>query len=423
MSYIGCRTNLKMLMERGPMAQFSQEARRPDSARQLTNDPQQRLLRQRFAAALRRRLERDLPRYMVPGSIQVLDSFPLSQNGKLDRRALPEPRFGVETMAERHPPQGDMEELLAGAWRSILRVVEVSQEDNFFELGGHSLLLVQLMESLRGQGFKLEARSAFENPTLASRSKMLRRDEVTPAPARKTEIPSGCNGITPRMLPLVALSQDEIDRIVAQIPEGAANVQDIYPLAPLQDGILFHHLIGDSDSDAYVLRAVLRLASKADVDSLIRALQNAIDCHDVLRTVILWENLNRPVQVVQRRASLKVQDLSEEDLGCLQHGKGEVRQGINVRLDLRLAPLMSLQLSAQRPSGETWAVLNIHHLVCDNNSLNALLLQVISNCVDGTPFVPSPISYRDHIAGMLQRESERDATKYLEGRLGDITEA
>jgi amino acid adenylation domain-containing protein/non-ribosomal peptide synthase protein (TIGR01720 family) len=99
------------------------------------------------AAALRARLGEVLPDYMVPGAIVVLEALPLNANGKVDRKALPEPELAGTPAYE--APQGETEETLAAIWSEILRVPRVGRKDNFFELGGHSLLLVQMLARVR----------------------------------------------------------------------------------------------------------------------------------------------------------------------------------------------------------------------------------------------------------------------------------
>ena len=83
-------------------------------------------------------------------------------------------------------------------------------------------------------------------------------------------IPAGCEAITPGMLPLVTLTPEEIARIVDAVPGGAANIQDIYPLAPLQEGILFHHLAARA-GDPYLLRALYSFDSRARLESYLKA--------------------------------------------------------------------------------------------------------------------------------------------------------
>src|SRR6185437_15118298 len=95
-----------------------------------------------------------------------------------------------------------------------------------------------------------------------------------------------CGSITPQMLPLVNLTNDHIQRIVQTVPGGAANVQDIYPLTPLQEGILFHHLLDQQGRDNYLLSTLLSVSSRQRLEELISALQAVIERHDVLRTAV-----------------------------------------------------------------------------------------------------------------------------------------
>ncbi|HEV3048761.1 MAG TPA: amino acid adenylation domain-containing protein, partial [Longimicrobium sp.] len=301
------------------------------------------------ADELRERLRGTLPEYMVPAAFVVLDALPLTPNGKLDRKALPAPEYAAD--ADRYvAPRTPVEEVMAEIWAEVLKVERVGVHDNFFALGGHSLLAVTLVERMRRRGVRADVRALFTTPTVAELAAAV---EGTGSDVRVPPnlIPAGCGAITPEMLPLVELSQAEIDRIVAGVPGGAENVQDIYPLAPLQEGILFHHLL-TPESDPYLLPQPFAFESRGQVDAYLDALRAAVARHDILRTSVVWEGLPEPVQVVWRHAPLSVEEVEVDPAA------GDVVRQIyeridpwHYRMDLSRAPLLRAYVSREAVAG------------------------------------------------------------------------
>ncbi|MBA0088255.1 MAG: hypothetical protein HRJ53_24995, partial [Acidobacteria bacterium Pan2503] len=371
---------------------------------------------------MRAHLKPVLPDYMVPSAFVVLESFPLTPNGKLDRRALPAPELGAYASRQYEVPQGEVEEILGGIWQGLLRVERVGRHDNFFELGGHSLLIVQMLERLRRVGLSTEVRRVFESPSLADLAAVLSRGSQEQYEVPPNLIPPGCEAITPSMLPLVELEGEHIEQIVRAVPGGAINIQDIYPLTPLQEGILFHHLLDEQKGDTYARPMLLSVASREKVQELIVALQRAIDRHDILRTALQWEQLPRPVQVVYRQVRLPVEEIAlEPERAALEQLQERMRPE-RQRLDLQRAPLMRLQIAAD-PQGEQWYVLlQTHHLVCDNESLDILLSEVGSHLKGDTHALPESLPYRNHVAQALAYARKHDAESFFREKLGDVDE-
>lgn len=115
-------------------------------------------------------LKEKLPDYMLPGAFVLLDEFPLTSNGKIDRRKLPEPdRSALVTSRELDSPQTSTEVRLAVLWGEVLGLEQVGRDDNFFELGGHSLLAARLIARIRDTfRVDLSLRRLFERPTLTA---------------------------------------------------------------------------------------------------------------------------------------------------------------------------------------------------------------------------------------------------------------
>ncbi|MGN6152226.1 MAG: amino acid adenylation domain-containing protein, partial [Lysobacteraceae bacterium] len=366
-------------------------------------------------------LARTLPEYMLPAAYVTLDKLPLTPNGKLDRRALPAPEGAAFAQRAYEAPEGQIETTLAAIWCELLRVERVGRHDNFFELGGHSLLAVQMMERLRQAGLAAEIAALFASPTLAALARAIeqamqegRRDVAVPP----NGIPAGCTAIAPEMLPLVALDAAQIAHIVSTVPGGAANVQDIYPLAPLQEGILFHHLL-QPDADPYLLSITLGFGDRAALDGFVEALQQVVARHDVLRTAVLWEGLDAPVQVVWRDARIDVQTLAlaGDDIAAELERDDPVR-----RLDLRQAPLMR-GLVAHDAKNDRWLLRLVHHhLVFDHTALDILMREIGLILGDRAHALPAPVPFRDFVAQARLGVSAEAHEAFFTRMLGDIDE-
>lgn len=373
--------------------------------------------------SLRTHLQEVLAEHMVPSAFVLLARMPLLPNGKLDRRALPAPESGAYVSREYEAPQGDLEEIVARIWRRLLRVERVGRHDNFFELGGHSLLIVQMMEQLRRVGLSTELRSIFEKPKLAELASSLARAAVDQYDVPPNLIPAECQVITPEMLPLVELTTSHIERIAQSVPGGCANVQDIYPLTPLQEGMLFHHLLNELAGDTYVLQILLSVVSRDRLEQLFAALQAAVNRHDILRTAVLWKELPRAVQVVYRRASLKMTEIKRDPLREPAEQAEEWMNQARQRLDLQQAPLMHVQVAPDSNNGQWYALLQFHHLVVDHVTLERVTSEIVAELQGHTERLPEPMPYRAHVAQALAYSSTAEMEEFFRRKLADVDES
>ncbi|MDC3735982.1 non-ribosomal peptide synthase/polyketide synthase [Pseudomonas syringae pv. syringae] len=370
------------------------------------------------AEQLRAELLNRLPEHMVPSAFVVLDALPLTPNGKLDRRALPEP--GPDAYASRayEAPEGPVEQVIAHIWEQLLGVERVGRHDRFFELGGHSLLAVSLIDRLRKHGLSAGVRTVFTAPSVREMALAISQDKHVLFQAPANRIPADCTHLTPDMLPLVQLSAAQLERVVAAVPGGAANIQDIYPLAPLQEGILFHHLLGQ-EGDAYLMRSMIEFDNRQHLDAFIAALQVVIERHDIHRTAVHWDGLPQAVQVVQRHAHLPIHSMTlDSDKDSLEQLYA-MSDPQHLRLDLNKAPLMRACI-ARDPHSERWllALLN-HHVASDHVTLEVVLEEINAILHGQVDSLPAPQPYREFIA-QTQAVPAEVHEAYFRRRLADV---
>src|SRR5580704_8915710 len=373
-----------------------------------------------LAGAVRAFAADRLPGYMVP-SVVVVRTLPLTADGKPDRRALRalgyassgRPRSVVRAadyagVLLGRGPVSVREEIICGVFAQVLGLERgrVGAQDSFFALGGHSLLAVSLVQRLGEQGVAVAVRALFEAPTPAGLAVLVERAGVAQVAVPANGIPAGAQQITPGMVTLAALTEEQIARIVAGVQGGAGNVADIYPLAPLQEGLFFHHLMAaGTGTDVYLTPVVVGFASRERLAQFLGAVQQVVDRHDIYRTSLAWEGLGEPVQVVWRRAVVPV---TEVDITA---GGGaaveELLAAAGSWMDVAVAPLLRVFVAAE-PGGGRW--------------LEVVMGEITAVLGGEAGGLPEPLPFRDFVGqarlGVARAEHER----YFAGLLGDVSE-
>jgi len=373
------------------------------------------------AEELRRHLGSRLPEYMMPAAYVCLEQLPLTANGKVDRKALPAPErdgYGARGYEE---PVGEMETTVAEIWADVLKVERVGRRDNFFELGGHSLLAVRVIARMRRAGLEVDVRALFATQTLAELAAEI-GSKTIPIEVPPNGIPPGCEAITPEMLPLAQVTAEEIERIVKVVPGGAANIQDIYSLAPLQEGILFHHLMS-GESDPYIVAWEYGFDSRQRLERYLEAMQAVIDRHDILRTGMVWEGLSEPVQVVWRKTVLPVEEVVLE-VGA-GDGVAQLLERYNprsYRMDVRQAPMLRVVIARDEEKDRWLMMLLQHHLIGDHVTTEAMEEEIEAYLLGRGDRLPAPQSFRNLVVQARLGISREEHEAYFRELLGDVEE-
>jgi len=352
---------------------------------------------QAAAGELQRHLRETLPEHMLPAAFVWLDGLPLTENGKVDRKALPAPQSTGEAASGQFvAPRTPAEELVALAWADLLALPRVSALDNFFDLGGHSLLATRLVSRLRRSfGVDVPLRSLFEWPTVAGLAaeaeRLVREGAGLSAP------------------PLLPVGRD------SELPLSFAQ-QRLWFLDQLEPGLA-----------SYNIPAAVRLEGDLDVGALRRALTEMVRRHESLRTVFA-ESDGSPLQVILPASpvALEVTDLSGLDEEEREAEAGRLAaEEAQTPFDLSAGPLLRAGL-VKVGEREHVFLLTMHHIVSDGWSLGVLIEEVgalYEAYVRGeeSPLPELEVQYADYAAwqrGWLQGEVLDRQLSYWREQLG-----
>ena len=352
-------------------------------------------------ADLRRWLKQRLPEYMVPATITALPALPLSANGKVDHRALESLDVEPQAGPAGDPPVGEsprtpVEEILAGLAAGVMGLPAIGVLDNLFELGIDSVLIIQLVTRARAAGLNVDPALLFRHPTIAGLAGAIGGEIEAEA--------------APDFGLLEGFDREAMIREFAE--ESGADVEDVYPLSPMQEGMIFHSRL-EPGVGSYVEQFTCRLLGDLDAVAFERAWLGVVARHPALRTSFHPAEFDLPVQVVHREASLPFERL---DWRGLEPADQEVALADFLREDRRAgfvpsqAPLIRLALIrlADDAHAMVWSG---HHLVFDGWCLPILLGEVLARYESPSsgvePDLPAPRPFRDYIAWLGRQDLAR----------------
>lgn len=290
-------------------------------------------------------LENILPSYMIPSNIVVLDRIPITVNGKLDRKALPNPQAKAESITSEDKPLNAIEELIWNNWTSLLGTQPASRDANFFDAGGHSLLATQLIARLRvALSVDISVRSIFENPT-------------------------------------PALLRSYIDTIknvekVAKISWEKAGKSEYKQLSFAQERLLFLYLL-KPESSFYNVPLTIKLTGELNKEALEKSIYQIVQRHEVLRSTY---HLIDEKEVQKIHNDYQIPWL-EFDYSEYEDAEFEVMKTLKSEgqkaFDLTKAPLVKAIL-VKTSKEEYFFQLNTHHIAIDGWSIGILVKELAS---------------------------------------------
>ncbi|MDQ0416423.1 fengycin family lipopeptide synthetase D [Croceifilum oryzae] len=301
---------------------------------------------------IKRHLAKNLPGYMIPPTFVAMDEFPLTVNGKIDVRSLPEPDQTSQS-GNYVEPTNEVEAKLANIWQEVLGVEQVGIEDNFFDLGGHSLKAMRLVTQIQKE-FEIDfsLQEVFVTPTLKHMAKQIQ--EATPT-------------------------------MYASIPVVAC--KEYYPVSSAQRRMYLIQQM-DPDSVSYNIPMMMRVKGSLDVDRLEEALCQLIKRHESLRTSFKMVE-GKPHQ----RISSEVSFLMMRNKSTESEAK-QVVEEFHRPFDLSQAPLLRASWITLSPD-EALFLLDMHHIISDGISTSILFYELMQ-LYRGEDLSELRIQYKDY---------------------------
>ena len=319
-------------------------------------------------AELRSFLSNYLADYMIPKYFIAIDRIPITENGKIDYRKLPQD-ISNTTKNEYVAPANETEQFLCDIWTEVLKCKRIGTKDDFFVLGGDSIKAIQISSRLKALGYDIELKDIFEKTTIKELADGLSSASVS------TAANSSINNTEKFINDELA---NEIEEYYKENYD--LDVEEIFPLSPMQK-VMYKYTSEFTGVTPYYHYRTLTVNSKLDIDKVRTAYKLLFDQYQILRT-LYWENNNGELYQVafkNRETDIEYYDISElNDEEQHEYLKKETKRDMYLGYDLNIDMLMRVKLYK---TGENmyFVIWSYNHMIIDGWSRMILLKQFFAN--------------------------------------------
>ena len=349
-------------------------------------------------------LKSRLPEYMVPTIWVELNVLPLTSNGKIDRKTLPDPDVSEQMSDQYTAPRNDLEIKLADIWKNLLAIERVGIYQNFFDVGGHSLLAMRIISAIRKELLvELAIKDIFQYTTINDLSEHIKSKYQFEYEADKDSLNHSVNNKESRL---------NNASFINQIVQADRDQTQYIPLSFSQERLWFIDQL--EGSIQYHSPAAWRLNGPLNKEALFLALKGLINRHEVLRTVFLQEE-GKAYQSIRDTGRWQLEIINDSNYYKDQDGLKKYIQGlISKPFDLSKDYMLRAHLVTLSDQ-ENILIVTIHHIASDGWSTSILVKELMelynANAEDRLPQLPLlPIQYTDY--AIWQRN-------YLQGEILD----
>ena len=364
--------------------------------------------------AIQAALSTQLPEYMIPKMYMQLETFPLTTNGKVNRKALPVPADADYQTTEYVAPSNEVEQQIAGVWEEQLEIERVGIHDNFFELGGDSIKIIRLISVINKQyDTNIAIASFYQSPTIENLAKLIKSENKEDQASVYLAI------------------EQEIEATALSVRNNHPNqeeIENVYPMSDIQVGMVLTSEVMRSDGEIGIYHdQMVSQVGILDVSLMERALDLLVQKHEILRTSFHLYEYEAPIQIINKKVVIEigVKDITENTVE-------ERTEIVNTLLekertenpfDVTNAPLWRVHIF-QIGTTDSIFVFQFHHAIMDgwsDKSFRSELMETYLALEKDENYQPTPLSIgmKESVVSDLIELRNEDNINYWKDKLQD----
>ncbi|HTI07449.1 MAG TPA: amino acid adenylation domain-containing protein, partial [Puia sp.] len=362
-------------------------------------------------SGIRSYLNGRLPSYMVPAHFIQLEKFPLTANGKVDKKNLPEPEeLNLVSGAEYAAPRNEKEEAIVHIWQQLLGRDRIGIKDNFFEIGGDSIKILSMVSEVRKKiHLDISIAEIYKNGTI---------ENILAHAMSSRDILNSRRQSEELRATVIAEMENLKKKILSsgRLPD-RDNIEDIYPMSDIEKGMIYESLVNEGAGIYHDQLANKRTFFDFQINTFREALELLVEKHAILRTSFSLNDFDTEVQLVHKKIDLPVQYKDISDWTSSRQ-ESEIRDFITSEygnpFDISKAPLWRINVF-RISRDEIVFVLQFHHAIMDGWS-HALFITELNNLylkLEETPSYKPETLQSDYKDFIIQHEIDKkdDAVK------------